>query len=178
MNIIRRQKIVIIASISLLVIALGVGYFFLSSKKTIAPAPPVVPASETIKPDPTVNTNQPTAKPKPTLSNSIQSNQASLTVPFGTFVSNHHPSLSGNLAMTQEQSVCNTNPGALCEIKFTNGDVTKTLGAKQTDGNGAASWNWRLQDIGLTNGTWQITAVATMGSQSKTAQDTTNLVVQ
>jgi hypothetical protein len=97
----------------------------------------------------------------------------SLVVPSGDFVSAHHVSLSTTIA-----SVCNTTPAASCSITFTNGSLTKSLPATTVDSNGAAYWdNWTPEGIGLTAGTWQIQAVATLGDQSKNASDASSLVV-
>jgi hypothetical protein len=100
-----------------------------------------------------------------------------LTPPSGQFVSNHFPSLSDN-DRKKEVSVCNTTPGATCYIKFTKGGTTKQLSAQTADNNGTASWQWDVQTAGLSQGSWVITAVATLGNQSQSAQDAQNLEVQ
>jgi len=103
---------------------------------------------------------------------------ATLVAPSGDFVSNHHPNLGGSPAPNQITSVCNTTPGASCQIIFTKDGVTKSLAAQTTDKGGATYWNnWKLQDIGLTTGSWHIQAKATLGSQTKTADDAMNLEV-
>lgn len=102
-----------------------------------------------------------------------------LIAPTGTFVSNHFPGQNGS--STTEASVCNTSPGATCYIKFTNvatGDTTQ-LAAQVTDARGTTSWYWDVsQDAHLSAGQWKITAVATLGSQTKTATDTLTLTVK
>jgi hypothetical protein len=103
---------------------------------------------------------------------------AILEAPSGTFVSNHHPNLSGSPAPSQEQSVCNTTPGATCYIKFTNGSIVKTLAVETIDANGAAYWSWDVNKAGFTAGDWQITAVASLNGQTKTASDSLTLQVQ
>jgi hypothetical protein len=45
------------------------------------------------------------------------------------------------------------------------------LSAQTADSGGAAYWDWNLQQVGLTEGTWKVTAKATLGSQTKTADD-------
>jgi hypothetical protein len=101
-----------------------------------------------------------------------------LLVPSGDFVSNHHPNLGGSPAPNQITSVCNTTPGASCQIIFTKDGVTKSLPAQTTDKGGATYWNnWKLQDIGLTTGSWHIQAKATLANQTKTADDAMNLEV-
>jgi hypothetical protein len=102
-----------------------------------------------------------------------------LIAPTGTFVSNHFPGQNGS--STTEASVCNTSPGATCYIKFTNvvtGDTTQ-LAAQVTDARGTTSWYWDVsQDAHLSAGQWKVMAVATLGSQTKTATDTLNLTVK
>ena len=102
---------------------------------------------------------------------------AELKDPTGTFVSNHHPNLGGSPAPNEIQSVCVTTSGAYCEIIFTKDSVTKSLPKQLTDRGGAAYWTWKLQDIGLTKGSWQVQAKATLGSQTKTADDAATLEV-
>jgi hypothetical protein len=56
--------------------------------------------------------------------------------------------------------------------------VTKSLGSKTTDGDGAAYWtSWKLQDVGLSEGSWSITATATLNGQSKSTTDSLSLQV-
>jgi hypothetical protein len=102
---------------------------------------------------------------------------AELKDPSGNFVSNHHPNLSGSPAPNEIQSVCVTTSGAYCEIVFTKDGVTKSLPKQLTDRGGASYWTWKLQDIGLTKGSWKIQAKATLGSQTKTADDAATLEV-
>ncbi|HSW98361.1 MAG TPA: hypothetical protein VLF71_00835 [Candidatus Saccharimonadales bacterium] len=102
---------------------------------------------------------------------------ATLTAPQGNFVSNHHPNLGGTPAPNSEQSVCNTTPGAICEIIFTKDGVTKSLQPQTADSGGAAYWSWKLQDVGLTAGSWHVSAQSTLGSQNKTADDAITLEV-
>lgn len=91
-----------------------------------------------------------------------------------TFVSNHNPKLSAGLAL---DSVCNTSPGATCKIIFTKDGVSKSLPDKIADSGGSAYWTWTLSDVGLTAGTWKVTATATLGTQTKTAADAQALEV-
>ena len=103
-----------------------------------------------------------------------------LEAPSGTFASNHHPNLSGNPAPNTLTSDCTTTTGAACQIVFTNtsSGVTKSLSVQTTDAGGSAYWSWKLQDIGLTEGTWHIKAVATLGNQTKTSTDAMDLEVK
>lgn len=97
-----------------------------------------------------------------------------LKKPEGNFVNNHRPSLANSSEM---QSSCVTTPGASCQIIFTKDGVTKTLENKTTDAGGGAYWAWTLQSAGLTTGTWQVKAVATIGSQTETEIDAMNMEV-
>ena len=97
--------------------------------------------------------------------------------PVGTFVSNHHPNLDGSPAPNVENSTCSTTPGVKCQIRFYRNGVTKSLPVQQTSQNGNTSWTWKLQDIGLTQGTWSVTAVAINGDKTASSQDATKLVV-
>jgi hypothetical protein len=100
-----------------------------------------------------------------------------LVAPTGQFVSNHHPNLSGSPAPNTEQSACNTSPGANCDISFTKGSVTKSLGTKIADSQGLVIWNWKLQDVELSEGNWKIAATASGGGQTKTATDVQDLSI-
>lgn len=103
---------------------------------------------------------------------------ATLKEPSGTFVSNHKPNLDGSPAPNTISSVCITTPGAICNITFEKNGVTKSLGAKTTDGDGAAYWtSWKLQDVGLSEGSWSITATASLNGQSKNTSDSLSFVV-
>jgi hypothetical protein len=96
-----------------------------------------------------------------------------LVVPTGDFVSAHHVSLS-----TPISSVCNTTPGATCQITFTQNSVTKSLAATVTDRGGSAYWNsWKASSIGLTTGSWKVQAIATLDGQTQTAADALSLEV-
>jgi len=99
------------------------------------------------------------------------SHSAPLLPPSGNFVSNHHPNLSGKPAPNTLSSVCSSTPGASCVISFTQGGSTKSLPAKTIDQGGSTYWDWKLQDIGLTAGTWHIKATATNTEGSKSSTD-------
>lgn len=123
--------------------------------------------------------SQSTSGNSSTNSKSGSSGETVLVAPSGNFVSDHHPNLSGSPAPNTIESVCNTTPNATCQITFTNtsSGLVKSLPTKTTDTNGATYWDWKLQDIGLTQGTWKIEVIAKLGSQTKTASDAMNLVV-
>lgn len=105
------------------------------------------------------------------------SSTATLFTPTGSFISNHHPNLSGSPAPNTMSSVCTTTPGASCKITFTKDGITKELSWQTADANGSAYWNWKLQDIGLTTGSWKVQAIASLNGQTKSASDAMNLVV-
>jgi hypothetical protein len=102
-----------------------------------------------------------------------------LIAPTGNFVSNHFPGQNGS--STAESSTCNTTPAAICYIKFTNvnnGDTTQ-LPSQTTDARGATSWHWdTAKDAHLTSGQWKITAIASLGDQTKTTDDSLKLTIQ
>ncbi len=111
------------------------------------------------------------------LQGSTSATSAILEPPFGTFVSNHRPGQNGS--PTAEQSVCNTTPGATCDIQFTNASgITKSLGAEVADANCTTYWSWNINGGTLAPGSWHITAVVKLNGQTKTAADPTQLEVQ
>lgn len=105
--------------------------------------------------------------------------QTQLITPYGTFVSNHNPGKDGS--PTSEQSVCNTNPAAICYIKFTKDGITKTLQPQAADSSGVVYWSWDVnnaKDIGLTAGSWQVSAIASLNGQTKSSDDVVPLEIQ
>jgi hypothetical protein len=145
--------------------------------------PPVIPAHTSPGKPISTSSSQPNAPAASTLQDNTplptDVTNHTLIAPTGTFVSNHFPGQNGS--STTEASVCNTSPGATCYIKFTNvatGDTTQ-LAAQVTDARGTTSWYWDVsQDAHLSAGQWKVMAVATLGSQTKTATDTLNLTVK
>jgi len=103
-----------------------------------------------------------------------------LAAPQGNFVSNHYPNLSGSPAPNKMQSSCTTTPGATCQIVFTNTSdgTVRSLPIQTTDQGGTAIWDWNLKDIGITEGLWNVKAVAALDGQTKTANDALNLEVK
>ncbi len=153
--------------------------------------PPVIPVVKTTKSStPTKSTPKPAnssgsaaagATQTPDTNNKLPSGTDSglpLVQPFGTFVSNHRPGQDGS--NNDEQSACNTTPGAKCYIQFTNlsSNVTTKLPAQTVGSDGSTIWSWNVSNAGLTSGSWRITAVASLNGQTKSATDTTNLEVQ
>jgi hypothetical protein len=126
----------------------------------------VSPGSNSIAPSSETNNNSKDVGPSKT---------AGPDTPSGNFVSSHKVSLAagGNIAST-----CNTTPGANCSIIFSNGTITKALPARMADAGGAAYWNWQVSDLGLTVGTWQIKASASLNGQEAESSDALDLVVK
>ncbi|HJP96899.1 MAG TPA: hypothetical protein VJ843_06050 [Candidatus Saccharimonadales bacterium] len=125
----------------------------------------------------TSSSNKSSDNPTGTAQKDGDNSTAVLLAPTGDFVSNHHPNLSGSPAPSQIASVCTTTPGATCVISFSKDGVTKSLASETADSGGSAYWDWKLQDIGLTTGSWQITATATLNGQTKSATDALKLEV-
>lgn len=107
----------------------------------------------------------------------ISNNSQPLIAPFGDFISNHHPNLSGKPAPNTVTSVCSTTPGATCYITFTKGNIIRSLSKQTTDSGGGAYWTYTLQSAGLTIGSWQVKAIASLNGQTKTASDAMELTV-
>jgi hypothetical protein len=99
-----------------------------------------------------------------------------LSAPSGIFISNHRPGQNGSGLV--EASQCITTPAAKCYIKFTQKDVVKTLPTRTVDSEGSVFWEWNIKEAGLTNGSWTVTAVASLGNQTKSTTDSLTLEVQ
>lgn len=97
--------------------------------------------------------------------------------PTGGFVSDHHPNLSGSPDPNSLTSVCTTTPGATCQISFSQNGTIRSLPDETTDRGGSAYWNWTLQGLGLTTGSWQIRAVATLNGHTATTIDPMDLEI-
>jgi hypothetical protein len=143
--------------------------------------PPVIPVTTGVpsSSNSTQASEQPPSGSKdsaPTDSSSTKVNLP-LYAPYGDFVSNHHPNLSGQPAPSKESSVCNTTPGASCYIQLTKGSVTTKLPTRVTDSKGTAYWTWDVKTAGLTTGDWTVKAVASLNGQTKTTQDPLQLTV-
>jgi len=109
-------------------------------------------------------------QPGDTKSNSGGEEATTLIAPYGDFISNHHPGANGS--PLTEVSVCNTTPGASCQIFFTKGGIVRSLPEESTDRGGTAYWNkWTLEQYGLTAGSWQVKAVASLGNQTEATID-------
>ena len=127
----------------------------------------------------TFNDKGETATTDDTTSQPPEASGAAPDTPHGTFVSNHHPSLSGaSNVPSAVQSVCLTSPGATCTIEFTKDGQSKILSTQQTDSSGATSWNWDVNSAGLTTGSWKITITASLNGKTSSATDDINLEVR
>lgn len=111
-------------------------------------------------------------------SNSNESSSQTVKAPSGTFVSNHRPNLDGDPAPSSINSVCSTSVGAKCEIRFSKDGVVKSLESKVVGSDGFVSWDWTVQDLSLTVGTWQIEAFAQLGESSTSTKDQIPLEVE
>jgi hypothetical protein len=184
-----RKRLFAAAAVLLLLVALGGFALFRSqhhaSTSSVAPSGPQTKGERLLPADGTSTSN---GKPGSTTSTSGAdqdkagpaggTTNTTLITPTGTFVSNHHPNLSGQPAPNRMASNCTSTPGASCQITFTMGGTTKSLPTKTTDAQGTAYWqDWTLQSIGLTEGTWTIKAVATLSGSSSSASDGQGLVV-
>jgi len=115
----------------------------------------------------------------PSSNNTVLPTNRQLVAPSGNFISNHYPVKDGS--PTLEASICNTTSGADCFIKFTNTDtgVSTQLPIHVTGADGSTSWYWDVrQDAHLTSGVWRVEAIATLGSQTKSTNDSLNLTIQ
>lgn len=167
------KKIIIVSSSVLLLIAAGSVFAWKKHDSKSTPDSETKSEQTTTESptQPNVNVTKTTGEPEKSSENPANTtNSASaLTNPSGGFVSNHKPSLSS--PANQMNSVCKTSVGATCEIRFTKDGVTKVLGPNQVGSDGAVNWDWKLQDIGLSVGSWQVEAVATANGKTSTTKD-------
>lgn len=182
----KNKKIYIIILIALVVLSLLTGGYFFFFKKSTPPTS-TTQTGQKVTSDPNVpggtnkdsgNEGITTDKNGGTPNPPKPANTVKPTAPLGVFVSNHHPNLSGTSAPNSLSSTCTTTPSVNCKIQFTKDGTVKELPAKKTDANGNTQWDWTLQEIGLTQGTWQITAVAVNGDLTTTSNDAMALEVR
>lgn len=164
------RKYLAIIAVAVIAVVIGVILVIRDDSKQTATT---IPSTTTTTPSSTKSDSS-AGQPDKSASN-LSSSGSGPTKPFGNFVSNHNP---GNGLPTQEKSTCNTTPGANCYIQFSMGDLTKKLSVQTTDSSGAVYWTWDIKDAGLSEGSWQITAVATLNGQSVEAQDQIPLKIQ
>lgn len=122
------------------------------------------------------NNSSSTATPSPAPTTDPKYSSSTLAAPIGKpLVSNHTVSRSGTDPSNspQEDSSCNTVPGATCYIQFTssNGSVVKKTAAVTADENGVADIAWSaIQDpTNLAADTWTVIAVASSNGQTATS---------
>lgn len=173
------------AGIVALLIVCGGAYVLLrdpSKTNTIETIPVSTSSSNnSLSESDTTNTDNTSAsQPAPEKSSASAGSQASmngtLLAPYGSFVSNHKPGQNGSNMV--ELSQCTTSAGATCYIKFAQVGTAKTLPVKTADSNGFISWEWNVNDAGLTSGKWTIEAVAQLGDQTKSTTDQLSLEIQ
>ncbi len=166
---------------ALVLIILIVGLFLLIHRPAkVATIPSTNPATAVSKKTTSAQQAQPSTSPTgktatATATPTTGNNSPPIT-PTGNFVSNHRPGQNGS--STTESSTCNTTPGATCYIEFTNGDLARTLASKTVDSNGAVYWNWDVGSAGLTSGSWQIKAIATLNGHAESTTDSNKLEIQ
>lgn len=169
------KKPLYIALLLVLVLVLAaIWYHYRPVNKKVATIP-----SNTSVGSPASEPKQNNDSSQPSASNSSSNptpTQEALVTPWGNFVSNHRPGQNG--APNTETSTCNTTPGATCYIKFVSGSRTRYLDKKIANANGAIIWNWDVKSAGFSSGSWQVSAVASLNNQTKTADDSQPLVVQ
>lgn len=172
------NRIIFLAPLAVLALLLILFFIFHKPKKVVSTIPSTSPKSAQ-----STNQNSPSnapgssstpgstgsSKPAP----SPVSDSTKLITPYGTFVGNHHPTISsgGNNPGPDEESVCNTTPGATCTINFTKGTTVKELSPQQTDSGGSAYWKWDINSAGLTEGHWIVTVTASLNGKSLSATD-------
>lgn len=166
-----KKNIVIYLAIAVLLIAGAIiANHYFNAKKNVSGVIPVkttVPGSRQESEEPAVNNGSNSIvsdKKQTTVVAATPANDITdLTKPYGTFVSNHHPSLSGDNSRSTIQSVCSTNPGALCTIQFSKDGVIKSLPEQIVGSDGTTLWEWNIRAAGFTPGTWLIKAIAKSG---------------
>lgn len=99
-----------------------------------------------------------------------------LVEPSGSFVSSYSISFSKSKGDNIE-SLCNTTPGATCTIQLKKDGVIRTLGPTTANERGNATWNWTLQELNVTPGSWQIVVTAKLDNQTKSVTNLQNLEV-
>lgn len=165
----------LLGGLAVLIIAAGLFTWLRTPTKT-ATIPTISPSTQTKTNSSSTSKAQTGSSETPKSTPPAAASTAPLLSPYGSFVSNHHIPLGSSPVI--EQSTCNTNPGAACYIKFSKDGVVRNLATQTTDASGVTSWTWDVQQAGLTQGSWQITAIASLGSQTKTTNDSLNLEIQ
>lgn len=167
----------IVVGVFIAVVALAVGTFFfvgLGNEAEVTTTPSTTQEEDQVATK--QGESQKNAGAVTTPDNDKQANGAagsdSVAAPEGNFVSSHRANMGSTI-----ESVCTTTRGASCDISFTKGGVTKTLGRKDVNSAGAASWIWTPASIGLTPGSWVITATAELSGAQTSSKDPSNFEV-
>ena len=151
-----------------LLVLLGGGYWHFVHKTVRVVQLPAKTTTEKISTPSSAASSAPSQKAaSPQGGSAASAAPTDVTAPSGSFVSNHQPSTTAD----QEQSLCSTTIGAKCSISFTKGSSVIKLEAQQTDDNGSTTWDWTPSQLGLSSGSWSVSATATAGSNSATTTD-------
>lgn len=182
------KKVTVLAIAALLVVGVVVAYTATRTTKPTVSPPASQPttiahsaaqsgeAPDTVVPNPQPNPN-PNVPGGPGNGSGSSANTAILA-PSGNFFSKSKAGLND-----QEQSTCNSTPGASCTITFTKESVTKSLPSEVVNDSAKesqvafATWDWTPANLGLSSGNWTVTAIASLNSQSKSTVSGVNLQV-
>jgi cytoskeletal protein RodZ len=93
-----------------------------------------------------------------TSTSSTTAASTSLAAPSGQLLNVQTVSLSSGPGL---ESVCQTIANASCDIRLTQNDTTKYVGAQSTGSNGMVIFDWNAKSVGLTSGQWNVQAVVT-----------------
>ena len=187
LSIFKNHKKLLLTVVLLIVICISLLGFLKSNKtkiKTIIPRAPSInsPSTHVTSPNKSTNSSSTTTSTQSTtISKNSPQNESNTNppiLPSGNFVSNYNPDLNGSPSPNLIGSTCITTPGATCTISFSMNGTTKSLPSEVTNANGVSYWTWHLQDIGLTVGSWSITATATLNGKTTTSGDTLKLNIQ
>jgi hypothetical protein len=97
-----------------------------------------------------------------------------LAAPSGQLLNTQTVSLSSGPDL---ESICQTIANASCDIRLTQGSVTKYVGAQTTGSNGMVIFDWNAATVGLTTGQWSVQAVVTQNNATGVSH-TETLTVQ
>lgn len=171
----KKKKFIIPTIVAVLLLVSGIFYFQAIKTTEVTSTPSTSPTEDSEAAEQGVsqkNANSTQATTNNDKQISTPSPQGSVAAPQGNFVSNHRVGTSDTI-----ESICNTTRGATCDISFTSSNATKSLGRKTVGQDGTASWIWTPASIGLSAGSWQINATATLGDAQNSSKDPRNLEI-
>ena len=178
-----KKTALLLAAFLLLVVLFFVFHHSKKTTSTIPVASPVATVkssgdkqSSNSKADSSTSANNTTPQSTSAPTSSVSSTPPAN--PSGSFVINHSPNLGGSPNSSKEQSTCITTPGAACYIEFAKDNDIKRLPAQTTDSSGAAVWEWDINDAGLSEGSWTVTAVASLNGQTRSTADHLTLEIK